>query len=259
MTEPVASAVAFETLTSTEVNAEGEDSPKGGDTPGDVSDDNQIGEHKDINDDNQTVTSGESKPSSEQQVTPAAGKPGVPAGQGRGGQPSISTHAEIKDNGPLVEGAVVVDQVRFTGLQPGKKYTLEANLVCKADGQPTQARSTVEFVPNQADGKVNVPVSVTDAGCSEQVVFEALKDASGAVVATHHDITDADQTVSDHDQPGPNGPGDDQVTPDEGVTVLDQGGVPDSGAPLPADAGRQEIRSIPSGAAHLDAGMPLFI
>ncbi|MEL4183355.1 VaFE repeat-containing surface-anchored protein [Corynebacterium bovis] len=259
VTEPVASAVAFETLTSTEVNAEGEDSPKGGDTPGDVSDDNQIGEHKDINDDNQTVTSGESKPSSEQQVTPAAGKPGVPAGQGRGGQPSISTHAEIKDNGPLVEGAVVVDQVRFTGLQPGKKYTLEANLVCKADGQPTQARSTVEFVPNQADGKVNVPVSVTDAGCSEQVVFETLKDASGAVVATHHDITDADQTVSDHDQPGPNGPGDDQVTPDEGVTVLDQGGVPDSGAPLPADAGRQEIRSIPSGAAHLDAGMPLFI
>ncbi len=259
VTEPVASAVAFESLTSTDVDAQGKQNPQGGDTPDDVSDDNQIAEHKDINDDNQTVTSGESKPSSEQQVTPAAGKPGVPAGQGRGGQPSISTHAEIKDNGPLVEGAVVVDQVRFTGLQPGKKYTLEANLVCKADGQPTQARSTVEFVPNQVDGKVNVPVSVTDAGCSEQVVFETLKDASGAVVATHHDITDADQTVSDHDQPGPNGPGDDQVTPDEGVTVLDQGGVPDSGAPLPADAGRQEIRSIPSGAAHLDAGMPLFI
>ncbi|MEL4165076.1 VaFE repeat-containing surface-anchored protein [Corynebacterium bovis] len=153
----------------------------------------------------------------------------------------------------------MVDQVRFTGLQPGKKYTLEANLVCKADGQPTQARSTVEFVPNQADGKVNVPISVTDAGCSEQVAFETLKDTSGAVVATHHDITDADQTVTDHDQPGPNGPGDDQITPDEGVTVLDQGGVPDSGAPLPANAGRQEIRSIPSGAAHLDAGMPLFV
>ena len=259
VTEPVASAVAFESLTSTDVDAQGKQNPQGGDTPDDVSDDNQIAEHKDINDDNQTVTSGESKPSSEQQVTPAAGKPGVPAGQGRGGQPSISTHAEIKDNGPLVEGAVVVDQVRFTGLQPGKKYTLEANLVCKADGQPTQARSTVEFVPNQADGKVNVPISVTDAGCSEQVAFETLKDASGAVVATHHDITDADQTVTDHDQPGPNGPGDDQVTPDEGVTVLEQGGVPDSGAPLPADAGRQEIRSIPSGAAHLDAGMPLFI
>ncbi|RRO86016.1 hypothetical protein CXF48_08700 [Corynebacterium bovis] len=264
VTQPVASAVAFESLTSTDVDAQGKQNPQGGDTPDDVSDDNQIAEHKDINDDNQTVTSGESKPSSEQQVIPAAGKPaagkpGVPAGQGRGGQPSISTHAEIKDNGPLVEGAVVVDQVRFTGLQPGKKYTLEANLVCKADGQPTQARSTVEFVPNQADGKVNVPISVTDAGCSEQVAFETLKDASGAVVATHHDITDADQTVTDHDQPGPNGPGDDQVTPDEGVTVLDQGGVPDSGAPLPADAGRQEIRSIPSGAAHLDAGMPLFV
>ena len=264
VTQPVASAVAFESLTSTDVDAQGKQNPQGGDTPDDVSDDNQIAEHNDINDDNQTVTSGESKPSSEQQVIPAAGKPaagkpGVPAGQGRGGQPSISTHAEIKDNGPLVEGAVVVDQVRFTGLQPGKKYTLEANLVCKADGQPTQARSTVEFVPNQADGKVNVPISVTDAGCSEQVAFETLKDASGAVVATHHDITDADQTVTDHDQPGPNGPGDDQVTPDEGVTVLDQGGVPDSGAPLPADAGRQEIRSIPSGAAHLDAGMPLFV
>ncbi|WP_210605328.1 Cys-Gln thioester bond-forming surface protein [Brevibacterium oceani] len=56
VTSSVDSAVAFETLTSSEVNAAGEDSTKGADTPDDPSDDNLIGEHKDINDEAQTVT-----------------------------------------------------------------------------------------------------------------------------------------------------------------------------------------------------------
>ncbi|WP_125196957.1 VaFE repeat-containing surface-anchored protein [Corynebacterium bovis] len=49
VTEPVKAAVAFEELTSAEVTAEGEDSPKGGDTPETTSDDNQVADHKDIN------------------------------------------------------------------------------------------------------------------------------------------------------------------------------------------------------------------
>ncbi|MDK8897013.1 VaFE repeat-containing surface-anchored protein, partial [Corynebacterium sp. MSK004] len=50
VTEPVEAAVAFETLTSKEVNSKGEETP-GNETP------NEIGEHKDINDKDQTVTS----------------------------------------------------------------------------------------------------------------------------------------------------------------------------------------------------------
>ena len=50
VTEPVKAAVAFETLTSKEVNSKGEETP-GNETP------NEIGEHKDINDKDQTVTS----------------------------------------------------------------------------------------------------------------------------------------------------------------------------------------------------------
>ena len=49
VTEPVEAAVAFETLTSKVVNDKGEDTPDN-DTP------NWIGEHKDINDGDQTVT-----------------------------------------------------------------------------------------------------------------------------------------------------------------------------------------------------------
>ncbi|MGV0349663.1 VaFE repeat-containing surface-anchored protein, partial [Corynebacterium guaraldiae] len=56
--EPVEAAVAFEELTSVEVNDKGED------TPGTNSEKpNHIAEHKDINDKNQTVTSGSDKPS----------------------------------------------------------------------------------------------------------------------------------------------------------------------------------------------------
>ena len=54
VTEPVEAAVAFEELTSTEVNDKGEETP--GTTPENP---NHIAEHKDINDDNQTVTSHE--------------------------------------------------------------------------------------------------------------------------------------------------------------------------------------------------------
>ncbi|WP_185964729.1 VaFE repeat-containing surface-anchored protein, partial [Corynebacterium guaraldiae] len=56
--EPVEAAVAFEELTSVEVNDKGEE------TPGtDPENPNHIAEHKDINDKNQTVTSDSDKPS----------------------------------------------------------------------------------------------------------------------------------------------------------------------------------------------------
>ena len=51
--EPVKAAVAFETLTSTQVDKHGEDNPTDEDNP------NPVGEHKDIHDEDQTVISHE--------------------------------------------------------------------------------------------------------------------------------------------------------------------------------------------------------
>ncbi|MCG7455638.1 VaFE repeat-containing surface-anchored protein, partial [Corynebacterium tuberculostearicum] len=51
VTEPVKAAVAFEELTSTEVDENGEDKPADSETP------NEVADHKDINDKDQTVTS----------------------------------------------------------------------------------------------------------------------------------------------------------------------------------------------------------
>ncbi|MBK4160404.1 VaFE repeat-containing surface-anchored protein, partial [Corynebacterium macginleyi] len=81
--EPVEAAVAFEELTSVEVDAKGDDTPNA-ETP------NKIAEHKDIDDKDQTVVSGEDQPASialkkyigdqkfEGQEVPQAGGAGAP-------------------------------------------------------------------------------------------------------------------------------------------------------------------------------------
>ncbi|MBK4159780.1 VaFE repeat-containing surface-anchored protein, partial [Corynebacterium macginleyi] len=93
VTEPVAAAVAFEELTSAEVNAKGEDTP-------DASEPNKVAEHKDIDDKDQTVTSEK--------------------------KPEISTKAELAgDAGQVVAGAKVIDTVEYKDLVPGKQYTLK--------------------------------------------------------------------------------------------------------------------------------------
>ena len=71
----VAAAVAFETLTSTEVDRNGDENPKGGNTPDDVTDDNPIAEHKDINDGYQTVNSSEGGTPPAEETTPATTTP----------------------------------------------------------------------------------------------------------------------------------------------------------------------------------------
>ncbi|MDK8693712.1 MULTISPECIES: VaFE repeat-containing surface-anchored protein, partial [Corynebacterium] len=79
VTEPVEAAVAFEELTSTEVDEFGEDTPDN-DQP------NEIAEHKDIDDEDQTVTSKKT--------------------------PKISTNADFEDGShEVVAGAKIVDEV----------------------------------------------------------------------------------------------------------------------------------------------------
>ena len=189
VTKPVNAAVAFEELTSTVVDKAGQDNPQGGDTP-ETSDDNKIAEHKDINDANQTV-----------------------------GAPHITTNANFeKGSSEVTNGAVVVDTVTYAGLVPGKEYTLTAQLIDKADGKTVLGIGTETFTPKEANGSVDVKISVDNAPkdrvVTAAVAFEELTstqvDKTGNdnpkggdtpetsddnPIADHKDIDDEDQTV----------------------------------------------------------------
>ncbi|WP_371325895.1 hypothetical protein, partial [Corynebacterium sp. HMSC069E04] len=64
VTKPVEAAVAFEELTSVEVNKDGKETPDA-----DSENPNDIAEHKDINDKDQTVTSDEGDESGEPKIS----------------------------------------------------------------------------------------------------------------------------------------------------------------------------------------------
>ena len=194
---PVRAAVAFETLTSTEVNRDGQGNPQGGDTPGDTSDDNQIAEHKNIDDQNQTVRSPKT--------------PGTPPVFE--GEPAIGTNANFATGSKeVVAGATIVDTVRYSGLVPGKTYTLTADLVAKYNGAVIGQGEKRFTASENGFGAVDVDITVSSwvkEPVYAAVAFERLTstevDANGnelpegnrvpAEVAQHRDINDAAQTV----------------------------------------------------------------
>ena len=100
---PVAAAVAYEKLYSHEVDENGKD------VPNDSGDGNFIAKHEDIDDEAQTVNTK--------------------------WNPEIHTQAKIKDGNRVEKGATVIDTVTYKDLVPGKKYTLKAKLISKADGK----------------------------------------------------------------------------------------------------------------------------
>lgn len=143
----------------------------------------------------------------------------------------------------------------FTNLVPGKKYVLNGELMCKAGGKSTGATGTVTFVPFKEDGSVNLTIEVTDGDCAEQVVFETLRDRDGNVVAIHHDINDAAQTVTAKDalKPGPK-----ETPKDKNVNVV-VNKKPDNGKPSEPKAERRPIKSVPSGSLQWVPGMEVAI
>ncbi|WP_454044930.1 VaFE repeat-containing surface-anchored protein [Corynebacterium sp. Marseille-Q2516] len=197
------------------------------------------------------------KPGGGESTTP--GKPGVPGKPGSEEPskktPKISTSAHIEGDGVLAKGAKVVDTVTFTNLVPGKKYVLNGELMCKAGGKSTGATGTVTFVPFKEDGSVNLTIEVTDGDCAEQVVFETLRDRDGNVVAIHHDINDAAQTVTAKDalKPGPK-----ETPKDKNVNVV-VNKKPDNGKPSEPKAERRPIKSVPSGSLQWVPGMEVAI
>ena len=202
MTEPVEAAVAFEELTSVEVDKNGKETPDAtSEKP------NHIAEHKDINDKDQTVTS-----------------------EGSEKTPKISTNADFEgDLREVVAGAKVVDEVSYEGLVPGKEYTLKAELINKKDGKSVLGKGEATFTPEKSNGMEPVTIPVNDdvtEPVEAAVAFEELtstevndkgEETPGTTpekpnhIAEHKDINDEDQTVTSHevhDQDKPGGSSD---------------------------------------------------
>ena len=106
--------------------------------------------------------------------------------------------------------STVVDTVSYTGLIPGKEYTVTGTLHVKktddegnvteealeVDGQPVTASTT--FTPETADGSVDVTFTFDSTGIpdgTQLVAFESL-DRVGVELAAHADINDEAQTVT---------------------------------------------------------------
>ena len=191
--EPVEAAVAFEELTSTDVNDKGEDTP---DTTPEKP--NHIAEHKDINDENQTVTSHKNA--------------------------IVSTNADFEgDLREVVAGAEIVDQVSYEGLVPGKEYFLDAQLISKEDGKTVLGETKGhKFTPKSANGTEAVTITVSDKVTEPVEAAVAFETLTSKVVndkgedtpdndkpneiGEHKDIDDDDQTVTSEDEPETSAP-----------------------------------------------------
>ncbi|WP_270854890.1 VaFE repeat-containing surface-anchored protein [Longibaculum muris] len=105
---------------------------------------------------------------------------------------------------------VIVDTVKYSGLIPGKEYTLKGAMQVKksdedgnltaepleVDGEPVTAETT--FTPETASGEVEVTFtfdSRTIADKTDIVVFESLE-RTGVEIASHADIEDGKQTTT---------------------------------------------------------------
>jgi hypothetical protein len=137
-----------------------------------------VAKHHDINDEAQTVT-----------IT----------------QPAITTNAKFKDGNKAAnadKSMTVVDTVTYENLTPGVQYTLNGELYYKENGKTTGITATAQFTPSAANGSYDLSFTFdgTKLEGKQLVVFETLlakdKDGKDYIVAEHHDINDAAQTVT---------------------------------------------------------------
>ena len=109
------------------------------------------------------------------------------------------------DEKEIVAGpkAVVVDKVSYYGLTPGVTYVLKGSLMNYETGEVARDSNGVaitaetSFKPTTGDGVVDVVFSfdASKMGGMNLVAFEQLT-RNTAIVATHEDLQDAEQTVA---------------------------------------------------------------
>lgn len=94
------------------------------------------------------------------------------------------------------EQAVVTDHVEFTGLVPGKAYTMRATLVDQKTGDVIGGPVEKGFTPAGQSGSVEMEITVDLLGYAGKkvVVFEELT-CDGSTVCEHKNLDDTEQTL----------------------------------------------------------------
>ena len=96
----------------------------------------------------------------------------------------------------------IVDVVEYTGLIPGKTYTVSGVLMNKGTGEAllvegAEVTAEVEFTPEAADGTIELTYTLDASALAGTtiVVFETLY-SDGMEIAAHADINDTAQTIT---------------------------------------------------------------
>lgn len=119
--------------------------------------------------------------------------------------PELKTMATVNDKKEAVaKGEITIkDTVEYKHLVPNTEYVFKGTLMDKSTGKPFKVKdkeitSTVKFVPDKADGKVEVTFTFDGSAIKKDtklVVFETLY-RDGVELTTHADINDDGQTVT---------------------------------------------------------------
>lgn len=120
--------------------------------------------------------------------------------------PEIRTMAKNKADGSkeiIAKGEItIVDTVSYSGLIPGREYTVSGILMDRSTEKPLlvdgkEVTSKTKFIAEATDGTVAVEFTFDAAGLGDMdlVVFEKLFNINGKEIAAHEDIEDVGQTV----------------------------------------------------------------
>ena len=119
--------------------------------------------------------------------------------------PSIKTKATDKNTGlnqvKEDSNVTVVDTVTYTGLQPGKTYTMTGMLMSSAGNaivsNGRRITASTEFTPTESDGSIDVVFNfdATNGFGGRQYVFYEYLYLDGVRVAAHTDISDTNQII----------------------------------------------------------------
>lgn len=119
--------------------------------------------------------------------------------------PELKTTATVNGKKEVIaKGEITIkDTVEYKHLVPNTEYVIKGTLMYKATGKPFKVKgkeitSTVKFVPDKADGKVEVTFTFDGSAIKKDtdlVVFETLY-RDGVELTAHADINDDGQTVT---------------------------------------------------------------
>lgn len=119
--------------------------------------------------------------------------------------PELKTTATVNGKKEVIaKGEITIkDTIEYKHLVPNTEYVIKGTLMDKSTGKPFKVKgkkitSTVKFVPDKADGKVEVTFTFDGSAIkkdTELVVFETLY-RDGVELTAHADIDDKGQTVT---------------------------------------------------------------